>query len=259
MNKILVISSMLFTTNAMAVDVDFSRSTVVPSESGINTISIDSIEAANKAYKVNFNLQDDLKLAINSYQERSLDSNTESSGGATCNGYFHTVTYNKRESQTGDVVSIHGQTFRIYKFPFVEFGSGDRYTIKIPLKENSFLQIDTSHRSPTENSCSTVMSSPDEQVVFNVNESRKVSFRHFSDQKEITSSYSVGVSLHFFIGETSIHAQSAALSYIEEEISVSNTDYDFSDNLSYGNMINHQGVINDLDNLIDYVEIEKIN
>ncbi|TXI29126.1 MAG: hypothetical protein E6Q60_05645 [Nitrosomonas oligotropha] len=65
MHKKIIFSILfLWSTVVSAIDVDFSKSFVIPETSGINNLTIGGIEAIGNSYKVDFNLREDLSLAI---------------------------------------------------------------------------------------------------------------------------------------------------------------------------------------------------
>lgn len=68
--KIILTFLLLWSAAIQAIDVDFSKSFVVPETSGNNRLTIGGIDAIGSTYKVDFNLREDLTLAIIGAQEQ---------------------------------------------------------------------------------------------------------------------------------------------------------------------------------------------
>ncbi len=171
----------------------------------------------------------------------------------------HSISYAAKSATVGELISLGGNNYRMIKVPFVEFKSGDQYTILFPVQvtESGKIQsyFSTQHTS-ADTTCSngTVSGYP----AFNaqIYENRNLLFNNtgFSaSTSNLTFTYSASIK----VGETNI---SLSLSANTEETSTNVVidDYDFSDDYDTSAMTHSGAQVTVLDDLLDYVQISKV-
>jgi len=214
-------------------------------------------------------------VAIDAISEKitSLEASQSSTGSSTggspgtsncpaSDGWWsspHSISYTAKSATVGELISLGDSTYRMIKVPFVEFKSGDKYTILFPVQESQSGQIQsyfsTQHTSDdTACSNSTVSGFP----AFNaqVYENRNLLFNNtgFSaSTSQLTLTYTSSIK----VAETNI---SLSLSVNTEETStnVTTNDYDFSDDFDTSTMTHSAAQVTVLDDLLDYVQISKV-
>jgi hypothetical protein len=92
-----------------------------------------------KASEVNANFKA-LSDKIVTLEQEVANSDGSGAGNseANCWGAPFDYTYSYRTSQIGDIIRIGGKEYKIVAMPFVEFGTGDHYYIKYPIKINQY-------------------------------------------------------------------------------------------------------------------------
>ncbi len=180
----------------------------------------------------------------------------------------HKVTYQAKSSTLGQIIILNDKKYRIVEVPFREFSSGDLYKIRLPVKEvtskyaPSYVsgRLSTGHSNGHNDCSSLTISGFPAQLFFN--ESRNISFSNESGQSgaeiEFESTLGASISGSIRIGETNVSFYFTDTKSETTSTSTTTDDYDFTDNFEIDNMVHDNKIISPLDDLLDYIQITKV-
>lgn len=160
-------------------------------------------------------------------------------------------------SVVGELLSIIGQPYRVIKVPFVEYASGDIYSIKIPVRESSgvieppiFYTMHTDNSTP----CSK-MSISGYPAAINPLWKRRTFVLNNNGTYKSTSSNRAGYILQIKVNETLISIVFTSATITENNVTVNAGDYDFTDNLNTALMTDASQLVDEINGLVDYTQI----
>jgi hypothetical protein len=179
---------------------------------------------------------------------------------------FDTSNYSQINETPGHLIPHSNTSYIVVEFPFVEFGTGEKYSIKYPIAEHLYPSLYTSHSLPTPTvaaNCYVTILVNGFQTQVLIGESRNyaVGGKINSDTKlpeynNLSVTLYVSATLHFQVGETKLYISfsksqhEATLPFIHS--------YDFTDALDTTNLIHRQIMFDELHELINYVVITKL-
>jgi hypothetical protein len=188
-----------------------------------------------------------------------VDSRISSLEQTACTNYSraHSINYSARPSNIGDEIVFLGNTFRMIKVPFVEFSTGDRYTIMYPEKAEPsgdvfFSFVNTWHEGLAEKCVTTSVAGHPSRIFLNEMRQTRVSN---NGSTLSASTYQVTAILHIVVNETLIQLN-IEVSSPEQEQLVAIGDYDFSDDLDTALMQHRVDLVFAVDDLVDYIVIQ---
>ncbi len=212
-----------------------------------------------KASEVNANFQ-----AL-SNKITTLEGNVSDvvSGGVNCDASPFTYTYTYTPSNIGDVVNINGVEYIIVAHPFLEYGTGDHYSIKYPMIKNQFdkngmlLQWGTNY-VVDDTSCYpyTYANYPS-----STNEIRYSTSYHQWYGSDFTITEGTSFFTTIKINKTKLDAHINWYSAPVKEVSrepYTPGDYDLTDNIDWSKLGVDNTLVEDVKTLMNYVEIVKI-
>lgn len=208
-----------------------------------------------KASEVNENFtQLDTRLS-------ELDIQVSNIQSANCSTPFsNDITWENKVKSPGETITTNGGTYHIFKLPFVEFDTGDTYHITLPgIEDSSAYKLSVQH-TDNSNFCSNANIAGFSAQIFLSKESKYVSYT------------SVGPSTEFFVQAVqSLHIKIAidntivSLSVDDNIFSNQTLDggslpaltYDLTSNINSNLLTHDPQVIQDYDNFVDHIFIEK--
>ncbi|TDO99824.1 hypothetical protein [Marinomonas balearica] len=230
--------------------------------SDVPNIFISGSPAKAAEVNQNFNALDSKITSANS-RISALEDASEQADECESEDYWSAniqkISYEPKSSTIGLQLNYYSTNYRVVEVPFKEFGTGDLYKVRFPAEERSsdsiYAYLSTRHVSDFSECSSFNISS------FPVSDNSLFVNRTFSivnngttkSQSNLSASYSLGVK----IGETYL-SLSFNVSKTETDPVVSPGDYDFTDDFNTNNMTTDQALIDALDNLVDYVQITKV-
>lgn len=199
---------------------------------------------------------------FNDLDERisAIEDGTQSSGANNCGSYSYVdeVTYEYKPANVGDELIFSGDSYQMVLIPFREFGTGDLYYIKLPVKDNSgqcVSILQTFHIDSGWN-CNKLTISGFPSSNNTVFEQRMIS-SYVGASIESKSTVTLSFSTSIKINETLLNI-SLSINKTEDGTVVSAEDYDLTDNFNTNNMVDDPSLVQELDNMIDYIQITKI-
>lgn len=189
----------------------------------------------------------------------SVDSRIASLEETACTLYSraHSISYSARPSNIGDEIIFLGHTYRMIKVPFVEFATGERYTLMYPEEAQPsgdvfFSFVNTWHERIAEPCVTTSVAGYPARIF--VNEIRRTRVSN-NGSTPSESSYTIDVLLNIVVNETVVQLE-VRINSLEQEQTVAIGDYDFSDDLDTAFMLHRDDLIFAADDLIDYIVIQ---
>lgn len=273
MKLTLVIISLVLSTVARAeVPYTFSPNTPAKaSEVNQNFEALnDAIDATASQSEANSNEQQSSEARITDLENQIGCPNDNNWLTAT-----HQFTYEYTPSELGQEIVFGSTGYKIVQVPFVEFKSGDVYLIKYPvrLSTNSYWDEDigdwasefsepsgyfSTHHVTSSIACNhfSISNFPVSQL--ELNESRSISFTNYTGiSSTAISTLIINYTFSIKVGETAIN-----LTY-QDIVSEDNQldgplDYDFTDNIDTDKMNHSDELLSSFDDLIDYIQITKV-
>lgn len=186
----------------------------------------------------------------------------------------HQFTYEYTPSELGQEIVFGSAGYKIVQIPFVEFKSGDVYLIKYPVQVNATTYWDddigdwvsvfselssylTTHHVTSSIACNHLLISnfPTSQLEFE--ESRSISFTHLGGSSTAISNLEIDFTFSVKVGETAINFKYRNNSSEDNQLD-GPLDYDFTDNIDTDKMNHPDEMLSFYDDLIDYIQITKV-
>ena len=174
-------------------------------------------------------------------------------GGINCNNLqFHQYTYQRKSSSIGQTITVADKNFRIIRMPFYEFGSGEHYAVTYPAEVGRYDGISTSHS----------IDNYVEKCGISLNGFRAgFTVRDDMNYNTYKSEFSVDgyqwVSMSAQIGQTNL-----VISYFRtsqyQSTKVNTDDGDYVDEILWNNIKHPDKNIEILQELMNYVWIERL-
>lgn len=177
-------------------------------------------------------------------------------------------TYTDRNHAFLDPISLGDATFRLVKLPFIEFSTGDRYTLTVPTvaitDSNNLLNLqaslNTSHVDSTVVTNMTVSGFPAIQANLIGNTSLNVvtqkSNNNHGNRMRVVHSASASVTV--IIGETALTLTFNASKPVIDNENLTVGDFDYAQNVDWNAMKFDNQLVTFVDDLIDYIVITKV-
>jgi len=169
------------------------------------------------------------------------------------------VSYQARPSSPGDSLTFGNSNYKIVRSLFREFGTGDDYEIIFPVPElpdgNLYASL-TLHHVSASNECSNIQIAGYPAIRNEIAIIRTLYLTN-NGVGESHSTLTASLGINIKVGKTSL---SIGLTANKKETSaiVASDDYDFSDDLSTEGMVSDQDLVDNIDQLLDYIQINKV-
>jgi len=221
-----------------------------------------------KAAEVNAN--------FNALDDRLKEIEAGGSNGSCTDFYsgFHKLgagAYTPNNSQVGDKMTVLGMDYVIVKVPFVEFGTGEAYAVKFPMRLSYDAQsgvgyVDDNGQTMTEHVLGGATPCYDlklanfpaeislgERRTFRLNNSNRAS-------GQTSTNYAMYCGIRILINQTALSIYIPThLAVAEQSVLIAEGDYDFTDDLDTEAMTHKaDSLIQAIDELIDYISIERL-
>lgn len=191
----------------------------------------------------------------------ALEIQGSAGGEATCNDYLYyagsspfNLTYTAKSLEVGEEIVVAGEAFRMIEVPFVDFGTSERYVVRLPMTAVSSGgaggNISFDHVTGTTGCEGAVISGFPTRLLTWV--SRTV----FIAPTTVDSRISIYASAWIRVGSTVVSIRFVS-GEIEQTATTVQGDYDFGDNLDAGKMGPADVFVQGADDLIDYISIRK--
>lgn len=257
MKHIISLASALISSSVFA-DIPYTFTTGTPAKASEVNANFEALnqDTALVLNKVNANTESISNL---SSRITSLETAPDDSGCTDSTNPHGAISYAAKSSSVGEQIAIGGNNYRMIKVPFVEFSSGDQYSLEYPVMESdsspgSFFSNFSTQHTNEDITCNNATISGFPTFIPDVYESRGYLLNNSNSNSSTTLSlYS---SIIIKIDDTSLNILISA-SQVQSTAQVSNGDYDFTDNLDVDAMVDIPTLVTALDDLIDYVSITK--
>lgn len=234
-----------------------------------------------KASEVNENfriLDDGLEMLDGRVSNLESVSNPAGCGSKDLLSPYYPLSYSAKSSNLGDRIvvqdredpNVGDRVYRIVEFPIVEFRSGDLYKIRMPARVHSNPDTGTeilSHNVEMYNAqggleCSNLEVDGYPAYSAGISERRyiQLDYKETSDEHDgVNIGISYELILQIKIEKTVLQFEAYAGDLEDFGVPVSPGDYDFTDNIDTSKMKHREDLKKALDDLIDYIQIEKVN
>ena len=257
MKRFMSLVSILISSSVFA-DVPYTFTAGMPAKASEVNSNFETLnQNVNSALgKANSNTQSisDINSRVTSLE--GAPTNTECEASTNPHG---AISYSAKASTIGEQITAGGNNYRIIKVPFVEFSSGDQYTLQYPVMESDsspgmfFSNFSTQHTN-SDLDCINATISGLPTFIVDVYESQGFLLNNTGSTS--SSTLSLYASLTIKVNETSLNVTISA-SQVQSSAQVNNGDYDFTDNLDADAMVDMPSLVSALDSLIDYITVTK--
>lgn len=203
---------------------------------------------------------DPLDMDLSSISDRV--TSLESSVLCENRSRFHTISYSHKESNLGDEIEVEGRKYFIIKAPFKDLRTQEKYSIKYPVASdysnsyvNTYENID--HQDFAHNHCETLTISGYPVTGTAVSDSFNMRLNNFGGTLADLE-YNANYWLYITINESQFSIF-YGMTKVLQTVTVNANDFDFTDDFDYDLIVHQPDIIQAIDDLIDYIEIEKIN
>ena len=184
----------------------------------------------------------------------------ETTGSSGCNagvssGWLsaHTITYSYIPAAVGTPITVGGGTgWVLVRVPFVEYGSGLRYILDLPMVTGAQVDLHFSHVKPVNPSCAPLLISGFPASA-DVSDGRTYTWSQPFRGVSTESRYDVSTTI--WVGETAVTV-STGITFPELNIALGSDTYDYTF-FPLAEMPHIDDFINSFDDFIDYLHIEE--
>lgn len=178
-------------------------------------------------------------------------------------------TYANKNHNFTDPIILGNATFRLVKLPFIEFSTGDRYTLTVPTvaitngngQLNLQANLNTAHVNSTIVTDMKISGFPAIQVSLIDSNSLSVITRKSDNSygNRIRVVQSASASVTIIIKETALTLTFNASKPVIDNESLTAGDFDYTQNIDWNLMQYDNQLIGFVDDLIDYIVITKVS
>lgn len=185
-----------------------------------------------------------------------------SDDGCTNQDDFHSISYVPKASYIGQEFTVLGKSYKAIDIPVKEFGSGALYRLRLLAdydgSEGVNISVMAAHAMPDSPECQKISVSNYPAELFFYNETRVFDANTIAQNPEVSSYVRSSGGLRIQIGETIVSVDYWAR-VNEFSHPVEKGTYDFVGNSATEKMSSHKESIDAVDDLVDYVSIERVN
>lgn len=255
----LVVATLVTHTASAQVPIRFSANT--PAKASEVNLNFEALDSDIQSVKAGLDHATS-RLTILENKSDPNPSTPASPACASSDGWWskkHKVTYAAKVAAVGQTLTYGGTTYRMVALPFREFSTGNMYQIKLPIKETTPNQVAgslmTEHVSNA-TPCSQLSISGYPAFGDEVSETRQLSYYN-NGSLETTSRLTTSYSVNIKVIETNLIIP-ISIDKSETSATISAGDYDFTNDLNHSTMQHDTTLVDHVDNLIDYIQIQPL-
>lgn len=268
MEKHLIALVLLLSSTVNQAEVPNKFTAGTPAKASEVNENFDYLEGEASSIKVDLN---NLASSSSAIEERVGDLENPSSQSNT-----HSISYSYKPSSVGESIELLNGTYKVVKIPMLEFGTGDKYSIKHLVKilnydsgggnggDPSYI-IPTVRRvshdvSPCETGEYISISGFDAKIQTHEHrDTYYTSTTYYDEYSELSISTQYNANICIQIGETKLSI-SRRLTKGEQHKrdGLAMDDFDMTDDTNWNALRHDETYLQALDDLIDYIKIERI-
>jgi len=196
----------------------------------------------------------------------SIENNSSVTG--TSSNYIpdlHGITYQKKSSSIGETITIENKDYIMTAIPFKEFGTGDKYYLKIPIDwaNDTYGWWDFSHaRNGLMSDSELLISGFPTNLDYTTDMWGITILKNTTTNKfKLTQKYQINLHFSILVNKTKINIGTPYdYNNIQQEIdNIDSVDYDFTKSVDYDAFVHDDTLLQNIDDWIDYIEIIKID